>query len=136
MDHLDDEEEDEEGFVDTGQSRGAAKGRNTFTLLRGRPNLRNTSLADQQSSNQSLKAARRQTISCGDCNKELESSQEKISHTCNRNSGSVKSGPPSVSLLAARSPSPSSEIELSLSRGAVHNAYIEQLDSSVYKIVP
>jgi len=120
MDHLDDEEE-EEGFVDTGQSRGAAKGRNTFTLLRGRPNLRNTSLADQQSSNQPLKAARRQTISCGDCNKELESTQEKISHTCNRNSGSVKSGPPSVSLLAARSPAPSPEIELSLSRGAVED---------------
>ena len=102
--------------MDTGQSRKAEKGQNaSITLLRGSPNLRNTSLADQHSSNlltvqpEPLKVARRQTISCGDCNKELQSSQEKMLHTCNQDSGS---GPPSVSLLAARSPSPSPELSL------------------------
>ena len=102
--------------MDTGQSRKAEKGQNaSLTLLRGSPNLRNTSLADQHSSHlltvqpEPLKVARRQTISCGDCNMELQSSQEKMLHTCNQDSGS---GPPSVSLLAARSPSPSPELSL------------------------
>merc|ERR1719234_2938929 len=49
-------------------------------------------------------------VSCDKCNMELQSSQEKISHKCNWDSGSVLSGPPSISLLANRSPSPSPEV--------------------------
>merc|ERR1719234_2032369 len=50
-------------------------------------------------------------VFCDKCNKELQSSEEKISHICSWDSGSsVKSGPPSISLLADRSPSPSPEV--------------------------
>ena len=129
----DNHDEEEVDVADSGQLgkdsprlRAKCRSGSLFTSLRTPPranpqntslaNPQNTSLANQQSSqvltaSGSLTASRRQVVSCVNCNKEFHSSQEKMLHMCNQIVDS-DSGPPSISLLAARSQSPSPEIEL------------------------
>ena len=140
---LEDNHHDEEVDVaDSGQLgkdsprlRAKCQNGSLFTSLRTPPranpqntslaNPQNTSLANQQSSqvltaSGSLTASRRQVVSCVNCNTEFHSSQEKMLHVCNEIVASDDS-PPSISLLAARSQSPSSEIELTPCKDDQHH---------------
>ena len=146
-----------EDYVDTGQQGMTStkpdvkRGNTSLTMLRGSPppraSLQNTSLAsrrpsqllnDPQQSSQrlaqnTLAAVRRLVVSCDNCEEEFESFQEKSSHICNyaRNGAEELSGPPSISLLAARSPSPSQDVELPNDIGTEGQNNAEQSEGEI-----